>query len=207
MYISPRHTNEQFPNPPNLEEKVDLFYARIDGWHLEIADRCINGWDENGTPCVTAQHKNEIVHYIPDSGWAVMQIALNYFEIVTVFKQGLTRTKREEMGARKRFVEGVKDVFPNECEYYPIIPDLLWKQFRTSMYHTWTKNSRIGLGHVDNVTCLAYDPKMRYLVVDPHNFVKALRQHLLAYVSLLHNHSQTELRSKFLIAYNATYNI
>ena len=68
----------------SLEDKIEVFYDRIDGWHLEIADRCVNGWvNYKGGHAITEQveeyDSKPITHSIPHSAFAALQIAIKYF--------------------------------------------------------------------------------------------------------------------------------
>jgi hypothetical protein len=204
MYISPRHTRDQFPNPLTLEEKIEVFHARIDGWQLEVADRCINGWSENGRQCISATDQDgKPAPYIPDSGWAVMQITLSYFETIAIFKYCLLMDKTS---SSVRFKKGVEDVFPVECHAHKDFPNWLFNEFRTSMYHAWLKNSPISIKHTDDTTVFHFrGTQPETVVIDPHNFVKALRRHLENYISELRDPVNVDLRGTFVTAYDATY--
>jgi hypothetical protein len=93
MFVSPIHyRTEAFTQADlqnNLDEVIAVFQARIDGWYLEVADRCINGWQENGQQCINTRDKVGVAHYIPDSAFAVIMIILNYFEVIGAFKKGI----------------------------------------------------------------------------------------------------------------------
>ena len=43
MMITWKHGSRQTPWPPSFEQKVDLFYHRVLGWQLHVADLASNG--------------------------------------------------------------------------------------------------------------------------------------------------------------------
>jgi hypothetical protein len=204
--ISPKHVVPPgFPRQEewSLELKIDVFLARIDGWHLEVADRCINGWENpDGQPCINAIHNGLKLKHIPDSGWAVLQIVLNYFEIIGLFKF----FKKSKVKDRQfLFEKGVFDVFPEFSGQKPNIAGILYSDLRGGLYHAGMKSGRIFLRHAEPPLALRYDHQNNLLVVDPHVFVPRLRQHLAEYGERLRHPDETALRAKFDAAYQIYY--
>ena len=72
------------------------------------------------------------MNYVPDSGWAVLQMVLNYFETIALFKLGAEGRKLDN---GQRFVWGVIDVFDYLEPNKDAVTRILWGQFRTRMYH------------------------------------------------------------------------
>lgn len=221
-YISPRHQiiplglvcyipGQEHPilrplpiEPWPIEFKIEIFEARIDGWHLEIADRCINGWKLDGRDCINGQHFNQILnqepaHYIVDSGWAVLQMVLNYFETVGWFKYGC------ENQSYKNFENGFFDVFPELKGHRPNLFKLIWGQLRNGLYHAGVGSDRIFLWSSNESLALDYDTKTERLRVDPHKFVPKLRHHLRNYVEQLRDPNEVELRETFLRGWERKY--
>ncbi|MBN1202942.1 MAG: hypothetical protein JXJ20_13920 [Anaerolineae bacterium] len=200
-WISPIHYATG-PIPDDLDFKIDLFLARVDGWHLEIADRCINGWQVDGTECINGPHPKTggTAHNIPDSGWAVLQIVLNYFEIIGLFK---CFVKNKDSGVR--FKRGVLDVFPAFRNHNPDIADILWQDLRNGLYHAGIKGGRVVIQHTVSSEAMTYDPSRELLIIDPHEFVRELRRHLKKYSNRLKDPDETGLRTKFEAAYYIYY--
>lgn len=208
MYISPYH-NVPAPQNFGLVDQIEIFAARIDGWHLEVADRCINGWkNPDGIDCIqTTDLQGRNANYIPDSGWAVLQIVLNYFEVVGEFKQSLSNTQSKNMRSREKFSWGYYDVFPEHKGETPDIAQILWEQLRTSLYHTSVKDNRIVLSHKDDIVTISYDSSNDIVIIDPHNFIKRLRSHFNDYINQLKDTAQTQMRDDFAKAYKRRYSI
>lgn len=205
MFISPRHHTFDLSNPLDtweIEDKIDYFYAAIGEWHLEIANRCINGWkNRDGTDCIrTFDRQNNPANYIPDSGWAVLQIVLNYFEIIAFFKSDLKKDT-----PRLRFMWGVFDVFPEHVGKVPNVAAHLYEDLRTGLYHGTTNRGKTFLIHTKDSPDLIGDPSSGWLIIDPHRFVDRLQNHLIAYCAELRDGSNAVLRGRFLKAFRKKY--
>jgi len=85
MWITWKHRDTDIAWPPQTtEEKVEIFYERVRGWHLHIADLLANG----GQPLETTS----TVRPLPHSGFAALQICLSYLETVGQYEEsGPTR--------------------------------------------------------------------------------------------------------------------
>jgi hypothetical protein len=216
MMISPIHNTDDAPNTikvPNdgnmwsIELKIDIFHAQVDGWYLEIADRIINGWKSpsgedyiKGVCSPNTQHAGKPTNIIADSAFAALQIMMNYFETIRFYKSPTT----EEKSTKARFIAGVEDVFPRE-KTSPA--NVLYRDMRSGLYHAIPTNrtgARITLSHKDgdNITVFTYDETTNSWEIDPHNFVRALRQHLNQFVVQLKDPNQVDLRINFEKAFN-----
>lgn len=206
MYISPRHLSFSLPDKPfeewETEFLIELFQARTDGWHLEVADRCINGWkNEKGEESIDTRHLDgRPANYIPDSGWAVLQITLNYFETIAFFKNGAEIGKSYE-----RFTWGVFDVFPEFMGQKPNIARHLYSDLRSGLYHGGINKGKTILRHTIDSKPIEADEKTGVIIVDPHRFIPKLRQHLNAYCAELMDKNNVEIRHKFRAAFFAKY--
>ena len=119
MQISPRYTDRHFDYPLTLENKIDLFVDRVMGWQLDIADKCING------------RLKDFQH----SGFAVLSIALSYFEMIAQYHRGSVSKKR----SAEYFEHGLRLVYP-EVEQYPaeVVNEplhALYSGVRCGLYH------------------------------------------------------------------------
>lgn len=210
MYVSPRHRIWDLPNKPiaewDTEFMVNYFYACVDGWHLEVANRCINGWkDENGFDCISGRYLDgRHANYIVDSGWAALQIVLNYFEVVAFFKTGGIVKKNEYL-----FRQGVDDVVPECRGKNPNVAQYLWKSLRNGLYHgdPITKKHRgaVTLIHTVDSPPVVSDRRNKQIIIDPHRFVERLRLHLKGYCFELLRGSNAELIRDFRTAFCLKY--
>ena len=88
--ISPNHTDEEYSNPWTIEDKIEIFRDRVQGWQLGVA-------------------KAMIEKSIPHHQIAVLYIAFSYFEMISKYKEGYTGNKK----SRIYFKKGIHDVFPD----------------------------------------------------------------------------------------------
>ena len=52
IWVSAQHETDEPVASWSLDYKINVLASRIDDWHLQVADRCINGWEVDGTPCI-----------------------------------------------------------------------------------------------------------------------------------------------------------
>lgn len=171
------------PDDWSLEYKVKLFIDNVDGWYLEIADKVINGWIEEDTKNTNSSMtvlypKPVLSNYVPHSGWAVLKIAISYFELIRAYQRGEDSTKK----SREFFTEGFHDVFP-EFINTPV-SKIMWKDLRNSFYHTGFSNTNILLNGTYS-EAIIYDKDINLVGINPHKFIPRLRLHLKAYTDKL----------------------
>ena len=77
-WATPRSRHSDFPWPLRFDHKVKAREECTLGWQLDIADAYINGRVLNG------KQRGPIC----DSGFAVLQIVLSYFEMMAKMKAG-----------------------------------------------------------------------------------------------------------------------
>lgn len=92
MCIAAGHLESDYPHGANDDVRIELFFERIDGWILGIADQCINGGDKG----------------IPHSGFAVLAMVFSYFEFIAKCQAGY----RGSDLCGDYFKQGVRSVFP-----------------------------------------------------------------------------------------------
>jgi len=83
--ISPKHTTEDFKNGLNLDDKIDVSIARVEGWQLGVANEMI-------------QKK------IPHRKFAILMIVISYFEMIAKYRDGYI----EEIKGRRRVRENLR---------------------------------------------------------------------------------------------------
>lgn len=197
MWISWKHQDNDFSRPPSFDEKVEIFYERIWGWQLHIADLCLNGGsDHDGT---TALPK------IPHSAFAAMQIMLAYFEMIAKYEDGFIPANPKQGQSAKYFKAGVKSVFPglaaqNQSEVDSFL-DTFYEKARCGLYHMAQTEGGIVFAGSQQVV-LRYDPTNKVLVIDPHKLPTVLKKHLDDYRKRLLDPLNTTLRQKFEARYD-----
>ena len=176
MWISPKYQLSDFPSGLSVDQKIDVFEDRVEGWQLGVAQHLLD-------------------HY-PHSGFAVLSIATSYFEMIAKYRCGYVGT-----GDSKRyFKEGVYWVWP-PLHQYPTqkankLLSKLYEEVRCSLYHGGLTGPSIMLtGEAQAPIELSADHQR--MVINPHLVVPQLRNHFQMYVSRLRDHAEPELRSTF----------
>jgi hypothetical protein len=194
IWLSPSYQDTDFPLPHSLDTKITLFEDRVIGWKLDIADQIING----------GQEKSSIRH----SGYATLDIAFSYFEMIAKYEAGFTGRESE-----KYFKQGVYSVFPefknnsnpaqtplspvgNVVFLIDVVLDLMYEGIRCGLYHSGITNGKIFLTR-EIKTPMAFDLQNQMLIVNPHLLVPKLKAHLRNYVARLRDINNTDLRAKF----------
>lgn len=173
IIVAPGIKDTQLSRPPTFEEKLNVFHARMRGWKLIIADQMINGYQTN---------TGDTVSSIPEAGYAALDIMFTYFEPIGKYIEGYTGTG----DSGKFFKKGVHSVFPDltshsDASAVKFVEDTLWKAVRCGIYHSGMTQGSVAItGEVDQPIVVPSDKKL--LIINPHILVKALTDHLDAYV-------------------------
>src|SRR5437773_5833142 len=88
--ITWKYDDGQIPWPPTFEQKVDIFYHRLLGWQLHVADLTSNG----GKPLMHGEDTKPLPS-LPHSGFAVLHICLSYFETIGQYQRINPATTRD----------------------------------------------------------------------------------------------------------------
>ena len=110
--ISPKYTTIDFPSGLTLENKIDIFADRIDGWQIGIAKKIIQ-------------------HEIQHSGFALLQIVFSYFEMMGKYLSGYVGDRE----SKANFHRGVKATFSEIGPEGEIFLNTLYKSVRNGLYH------------------------------------------------------------------------
>ena len=199
IWISPSYQDTDFSFPHSLDTKITLFEDRVLGWKLDIADKLING----------SQEESPIRH----SGYATLDIVFSYFEMIAKYEAGFTGRESE-----KYFKQGVYSVFPefkdtpppeqipfsplgNVVSLIDVVLGLMYEGIRCGLYHSGITNGKIFLtGEIK--TPMAFDLQNQMLIINPHLLVPNLKAHLKNYVERLRDTNNTDLRTKFEARYD-----
>jgi hypothetical protein len=168
---TPSRTRSDFPKELTLDDKIDIFYERVTGWQLDIADKVINGYKDE---------KGNVIAGIVGSGFAVLNILLSYFEMVAKYKAGYCGAGK----AGEYFGEGFKMVFP-EFEKLTWLPEKLYSNARCGLYHHGMTEGGIILKGEGLPPITPLDDEM--LIVNPHTLVLRLKEHFETYIKELRN--------------------
>jgi hypothetical protein len=197
MMITWKHDSRHTLWPPSFEQKVDLFYHRVLGWQLHVADLA-----SNGGKTLADGAEPTAVSPLPHGGFAVLQICLSYFETIGQYLQKNPKTTK----SGDFFKEGVHAVFPDLARHHQsqvdAFLDILYKNARCGLYHNSMTRAGVGLGQPGGGIAMAFVPNVKQLIIDPHVLPKVLKRHLEAYRQELLDPKNTDLRQKFETMFN-----
>jgi hypothetical protein len=193
MMISWKNQDADFPAPWTIDTKIQIFHDRTLGWQVQIAELVANG----------GKHLNgQTFPAIPDSGFAVLQICLSYFETIGKYMDGYAQPGGQ---SAHYFKEGIKTVFPalNRPESANLLKNL-YEDARCGLYHG--SMTVLGIRISGSVTDAAvYDVANGTITLNPHRFPKVIGDHLADYVSRLRDTAQADLRRKFEARFDMEY--
>lgn len=171
--ISPKHTTEEFPNGLALEDMIDVFIARIEGWQIGVA-------------------KEIIQKEIPHRGFALLQIVFSYFEMIGKYYSGYIREDK----SRYFFGKGVTATFPEiETEAVEFLT-VFYTCVRNGLYHIGMTKPNVIL--TDDIPgSIAFHPVKKLLAISPDRFINDLAYKFQIYSEALRNPINVDLRENF----------
>jgi hypothetical protein len=172
--ISPIHTTLDFPNEWTLEDKIDIFIARIDGWQIGVA-------------------KEIIKHRIPHCDFALLHIVFSYFEMIGKYIYGYVGDNE----SKTFFNKGVKATFPEIGDKEEILLNLLYKSVRNGLYHLGMTKINVMLSCELFPGSIAYIPERKILALCPSRLVEDLDIRFHEYAAKLRDQNNIELRKNF----------
>ena len=197
MWVSWKHQDTDYSQPPTFEEKVAIFNDKVWGWQLHIAELCLDGGkDQDG--------KIDLPK-IPHSAFAAMQIMLSYFEMIAKYEGGFIPANPKQGESAKYFKLGVKSVFSEldsqkQGEVDSFL-ETLYEKVRCGLYHMAQAEAGIALtGQLPEA--MQFDTANNLLIINPHRLPGVLKAHLENYCNRLLDSANADLRQKFERRYN-----
>ncbi|MCD4673288.1 MAG: hypothetical protein K8R77_11550 [Anaerolineaceae bacterium] len=120
--ISPNYTTLDFPGDWTLDNKIDVFVDRIEGWQIGIA-------------------KEIIQKKIPHRGFALLHIVFSYFEMVGKYLTGYVGSNKSKYYFRK----GVRATFPEIETEEEALLNALYSSVRNGLYHVGMTKTNVML--------------------------------------------------------------
>jgi len=170
--ISPIHTTLDFPDGWTIENKIDIFTARIEGWQIGIA-------------------KEMIRNRIPHRGFALLHIVFSYFEMIGKYIDGYIGNDK----SKYYFGKGIQATFgvsPNEEALFK----LLYSSVRNGLYHIGMTKINVMLRD-DIPGSIGYNPDRNILAICPDRLVEDLDIRFHDYTKELKNPHNDKLRKNF----------
>jgi hypothetical protein len=173
LAISPIHTIDDFPEGFSIDDKIEIFIARVEGWQFGIAQSLI----END---------------VPHRGFALLHIVVSQFEMVGKYRDGYV----DEGKSKYYFREGAKYIFKKSLNEDEEFYNQIYTNVRNGMYHVGMTSSRVLL--FDDIPgSVGYQQSTGAIVVSPDKFVQDLHIRFQDYASELRNPENETLRRNF----------
>ena len=170
--ISPKHTTLDFPDELTLENKIDVFTARIEGWQLGIA-------------------KEIISKEIPHRGFALLHIVFSYFEMIGKYIHGYIGNDKSGFYFRKG-VQATLEISPDEESFLKA----LYSSVRNGLYHLGMTKINVMLRD-DIPRSIGFNSERNILVISPDRLVEDLDIRFHDYIAKLRNPKKVNLRENF----------
>ncbi len=175
--ISPKHMSDDFPGGMKLDDKIEVFIARVEGWQLGVAKEMV----EKG---------------VSHRGFALLHVVTSYFEMIAKYQAGYVGSSKSE----EYFVAGVRDVFPVLAnwpqQFVSNVLDALYGGVRCGLYHAGMVKGKVALSG-DLPAPMVYHVGENTVWIDPDKLVDALLAHFAEYADKLRNPGNVDLRTKF----------
>jgi hypothetical protein len=171
--ISPKHTSDQLDHPLTLNEKIEIFIARVQGWQIQ--------------PALDMQN-----HSIAHRGFAQLFIVISFFEMVGKYRAGFIG----EGWSAKYFKEGLRWTFPEIKEQDVQVLDAFYSSVRNGLYHLGITKPNVVL--IDSVPgSFGFNEELQLLAISPDRFVEDINIRFQAYAIELQNPANAEIRAAF----------
>jgi hypothetical protein len=171
--LSPRHTDQDFKDHWTIDDKVEVFIARIEGWQLGVALAMIE-------------------KHIPDRDVALLHIVTSYFEMISKYRSGFLG----EGQSRRHFKLGLRFVFPGIEQEAQAMMDSLYSSLRNGLYHVGRPGPNVILR--DGIRgSIGYNERHDLFMISPTQLVHDLLIHLSLFAAALRDPANVELRSRF----------
>lgn len=177
-WVTPKRRLKDIPKPITLETKIEIFCERTNGWKIDIANDISSKRD-------------------PDNYYAILDIILNYFEMIAKYYEGYTGTYL----SKKFFMKGLFLVFPEIRDITSREPKInkslekLYFGARCGTYHIGFPNSYIFLedGTIYPIRFLSNGT----VTINPHQLVKVVKRQFNEYITNLKDTNNKTLRQNF----------
>jgi hypothetical protein len=173
--ISPIHTSADFPDGMTLDNKIDVFAARVEGWQLGIAQTLVD---------------NDIEH----SDFAKLHIVLSLFETLGKYKAGFVKDGE----SIKHFKLGMEMVYGKPDQTAKEFINEIYKYIRCGMYHMGLTGSKVLIYNGEDIQgTFVFDTVKDQIIVSPNRLITDLLAGLRRYIVDLKVVQNTGIRKKF----------
>ena len=178
--ISPHFTRDKVRNKPSIDDKIDVYEDRLQGWVFDHAMWLLS----------SSYPLSEHAHM------AVLLLTNAYFEQTWCYRVG-----RESDGNEFTFFkEGFNDVFGITPEHSGKMSGVFWSEVRSKLSHEGLPGSRVIVDTtLKGPLAYTFNDRLKIgsIVINPRLFLETLHAHFRSFVSQLRDQSQVELRKRF----------
>jgi hypothetical protein len=173
--ISPIHTVADFPDPLTLNQKIEIFIARVDGWQIRPA---------------LQMKERDIQH----RGFAQLAIVISYLEMIGKYTDGYLGERESGKYFRLGMVYTFPDIPPGEKD----LLDAFYVLIRNGLYHLGITRPNVML--YDNIPGsfgFSQQNGSTAIIISPDNFVNDLSLRFDVFARELRNPANKVLRRNF----------
>jgi len=174
--ISPKHNLEDFPGGLALDDKVEVFIERVEGWLLGPAIEMIK---------VAIGYR----------GFALLAMVTSYFEMIAKYSEGFVGERQ----TATYFKKGLQLVFPDmTLPNDEKLLNAIYDRVRNGIYHLGMTKPKVLLVDAQTVPgSIGYQAATDLIAIAPDTLVDDLRIHFSFFAGQLRNRENAELRAKF----------
>lgn len=166
------YRNEATTRPYDINAKIDIYKARVEGWFFDVAKQIVKDGENPGD-------------------YVAVMVALSYLEGVQQFREG-EETPQGEAGAW--FKESSRRVLVGLSNDINDILGRLWKETRCGLFHSGFPNGKVVLSHAGTNAVMVDGEFIR---IHPRLFVEQVSTDFEEYIADLRNEANKEARLKF----------
>ncbi|MFA9406905.1 MAG: hypothetical protein ACERKX_13930 [Anaerolineales bacterium] len=172
-FISPIHTAEEFQDHWNLDDKIEIFIARVEGWQLDVALELLQ-------------------KDVSNCDVAVLMILLGFFEMIGKYSHGYLGTRDSE----KYFKLCLLQVFPKIPARDQKLLKTLYSDVRCGLFHITRPGSNVIIQR-SAPGSIGYNEEHGLLMISPSILANDLKIFFSAFAEALRDPGNTSLRENF----------
>lgn len=171
--ISPTYSNIDFPLPWSIDQKIELFRDRVQGWQLDVAAK---------------MYETKMEH----RGFAQLSILMSYFEMIGKYVDGYDKVG----DARRCFKIGFQRIYPRASKRAQDMADEVRERIRNGIYHVGLPRGKVHI--YDGVErAIEFNDTTKWLTISPDKLLGEIQSDFNQYIADLKNPNNDDLRDNF----------
>lgn len=171
--ISPNHTAEEFQGHWTLDDKIEVFIARVEGWQIDVA--------------LEIERKKILNREV-----AILMILFGFFEMIGKYIHGYLGTLNSE----KFFRKGLLEVFPDISLRDQKLLKALYHNVRCGLFHVSRPGSNVIIQN-SAPGSIGYNEEHNMLMISPSILANDLKVFFTGFSEALRNPKNSDLRANF----------